>query len=225
MKRQNHKNGKPGHDPVFHVDLAMIRPSPENDRLYRPVSLDDPGIIELGESVRQFGIREPLVLTLDYFIVSGHRRLAGAKLAGLDNVPCRFVDIRREDNLDLFVFMRRELDRFLKGFYRDLQQSQPNQIEIVWEKNTVASIIRPVAMEYCIPFTIGRGYSSLPPRKKMADRFKRSGKEKLIVLVLSDHDPEGAEKRDAAHLDTVRRAVQEQLAGLDFGDGPAQIRP
>lgn len=88
-------------------------------------------------------------------------------------------------------FVRGELDSFLKGFYRDLQESQPNQIEIVGEKNTIAGIIKPVAMRFGISYTIGRGYSSLPPRWKMADRYRRSGKEKLIVLVLSDHDPEG----------------------------------
>jgi uncharacterized protein YegL len=46
-------------------------------------------------------------------------------------------------------------------------------------------------MEYCIPMTIGRGYSSLPPRKKMADRFQQSGKGRLILLQLADfNNPE-----------------------------------
>jgi hypothetical protein len=88
-------------------------------------------------------------------------------------------------------FVRGQLDGFLKGYFRDYQQSQPNHIEIVGEKNTVENIIGPVAMEYCIPYTIGRGYSSLSPRKKLNDRFRRSGKEKLILLFASDFDPEG----------------------------------
>jgi hypothetical protein len=46
-------------------------------------------------------------------------------------------------------------------------------------------------MEYCIPYTIGRGYCSLDPRYKMAQRFRASGKDQLIVLVLSDFDPDG----------------------------------
>jgi hypothetical protein len=70
-------------------------------------------------------------------------------------------------------FLREQCDQFLKGYYRDLQQSQPNHIEIVGEKNTVDSIIRPVAAEYCIPLTIGRGYCSLPPRHAMARRFEK----------------------------------------------------
>jgi hypothetical protein len=88
-------------------------------------------------------------------------------------------------------FVRRELDNFLKGFRRDLQQSQPNHIEIVGEKNTIERLVRDVAMRYSIPYTIGRGYSSLPPRYNMAQRFEESGKEKLVLLILSDFDPEG----------------------------------
>jgi hypothetical protein len=94
------------------------------------------------------------------------------------------------------AFLREQYHQFLKGYYRDLQQSQPNHIEIVGEKNTLESIIRPVAAEFCIPLTIGRGYCSLPPRHAMARRFERSGKEQLIILALSDFDPEG---EDIAH--------------------------
>jgi hypothetical protein len=89
-----------------------------------------------------------------------------------------------------------ETEGFLKGFYRDLQQTQPCHIEIVGEKNTLLNIIKPVAAECCIPLTIGRGYSSLPPRKKLFDRFRLSGRQRLILLVLSDYDPEG---EDIAH--------------------------
>jgi hypothetical protein len=46
-------------------------------------------------------------------------------------------------------------------------------------------------MEYCIPYTIGRGYCSLDPRYKMYKRFKPSGKDQLIILALSDFDPKG----------------------------------
>jgi hypothetical protein len=75
-------------------------------------------------------------------------------------------------------------------------QSQPNHIEIVGEKNTVESSIKTVAMEYCVPYTLGRGYCSLDPREKMYRRYKASGKDRLIILVLSDFDPEG---EDIAH--------------------------
>jgi hypothetical protein len=50
---------------------------------------------------------------------------------------------------------------------------------------------RPMAEDYAIPYTLGRGYASLPPRYEMAQRFKRTGKDKLVLLVVSDFDCEG----------------------------------
>jgi len=90
-------------------------------------------------------------------------------------------------------FARDQLDRFLQGYARDLMQSQPNWIEIVGEKNTIEGSIRGVAATYCIPYTLGRGYCSLDPRYKIWKRFKASGKSKLILLLLSDFDPDGEE--------------------------------
>ena len=90
-------------------------------------------------------------------------------------------------------FAKREIDNFLKNYFRDLLQSQPNHIELIGEKLTLEGTIRPVLMRYCIPYTIGRGYSSLDPRHKLVQRFKASGKERLILLYLSDFDPAGDE--------------------------------
>ena len=41
--------------------------------------------------------------------------------------------------------------------------------------------------------TSGRGYCSLEPRYQIAQRFGKSGKNKLVLLLLSDHDPDGEE--------------------------------
>ncbi len=106
-------------------------------------------------------------------------------------------------------FIRSELNGFLKAYYRDLMQSQPNHVEIIGEKNTIEGVIKPVAGDYTIPYTIGRGYSSLPPRHDMAVRFRRSGKEKLVLLVLSDFDPEGED---------IGRAFAQSMRD-DFGIG------
>ena len=90
-------------------------------------------------------------------------------------------------------FVREELANFLRGYWRDLMQSQPNHLEIVGEKNTVAPTLRPVAEAYGIPLTTGRGYCSLPPRAAIAERYRRSGKEKLVLLLVTDFDPDGEE--------------------------------
>jgi len=339
---------------VLILGIDEMRPSPKNDKLYRPTDTADPDLRELAQSIKREGILEPLVVTADkcrfsgrYWIISGHRRYAAARLARLDCVPCRVSTLRSDDPdftaklseynrqrektiserlreeivradpeesyralqahraqlatledvdtvpiigetkraaiskakapmlaaidrvlrerrkfwplsdrqihyallnapplihaskpnsryqnnkqsykalVELLTrarltgriswqaisdptrpvtiwdvhptttpFMREALGNFLKNYHRNLQQSQPNHIEIIGEKNTVESTLKPIAAEYCIPLTIGRGYCSLDPRFEMAQRFKKSGKEKLILLILSDFDPDGEE--------------------------------
>lgn len=327
------------------IRLSDIRPSPENDRLYRPVTTDDPEIGELAVSIQRDGVLEPLVITKDRYILSGHRRYTASRLAGLTEVPCRVEDIRRTDDIDRFVmllrefnrqrdksndeklreeiltvdpheayasliahrdqrarvdvetmslkprkrraritdakrpmleavkvvvealrqywpvserkihykllnnpplrhaskpglyentkqcskdlsnlitrarligeipfeaisdetrprttwnvhtdprsFLRNEMQDFLKGYFRDLQRTQPNYLHIFAEKNTVYTILRPVAGEFCIPITSGRGFSSHEPIYEIAQAFAQSGKEQLILLVASDFDPSG----------------------------------
>jgi len=72
-------------------------------------------------------------------------------------------------------------------------QGQPHHIEIMLEKNALRTVIESVAKEYCIPVTTGRGFSSLAPRFDLYQRFIKSGKSKLILLMLTDFDPDGDE--------------------------------
>ena len=62
---------------------------------------------------------------------------------------------------------------------------------MIAEKLTVQGIVKPIADNFCIPLTIGRGYCSLEPRRAIAERFISSGKDRLVLLVVSDLDPDG----------------------------------
>jgi hypothetical protein len=123
--------------------------------------------------------------------------LARARLDGLipwqavsdPTRPVTVWDVHRNPE----TYLTDQLKNFLADYYRDLLQSQPNHIEILAEKNTVQEILRPVAERYTIPYTIGRGYCSLEPRRRLVNRFRRSGKENLILLLLADLDPDGEE--------------------------------
>lgn len=88
-------------------------------------------------------------------------------------------------------FITREVDDFLKGYARNMMRTQPDHLEIICEKMTLKNVIDDVASEYMIPTTIGRGYGSIPPRRDMAQRFRISGKDRMVVLLLTDFDPEG----------------------------------
>jgi hypothetical protein len=90
-------------------------------------------------------------------------------------------------------YFERQLYWFLRDYRRNLQQSQPHHIEIIGEKNTVRSTLMPIADKFTIPLTTARGFSSATPRLDISERYKRSGKDKLIILALTDFDPCGKE--------------------------------
>ena len=88
-------------------------------------------------------------------------------------------------------FIAQETENYLTGYTRNLMQGQPHHIEIMLEKNALRTVIERVARQYCIPVTTGKGFSSLCPRADIAKRFQWSGKKKLVLLMLTDHDPDG----------------------------------
>ena len=65
------------------VQLSSIHPCPENDTLYGAQSMDDPDILALIESIRANGLLEPIMISVDNVIISGHRRRFCALHAGL----------------------------------------------------------------------------------------------------------------------------------------------
>jgi hypothetical protein len=73
----------------------MIRPAPENDDIYRAISIDD--VADLMRSIREHGIQEPLLVSSDGFIISGHRRWMAATFLNLAEVPVRVHPVSRRD--------------------------------------------------------------------------------------------------------------------------------
>jgi hypothetical protein len=50
------------------ISVDDLLEAPENDELYRPIQHDDPDIFGLADSIRRYGLREPLVITKDRYI-------------------------------------------------------------------------------------------------------------------------------------------------------------
>lgn len=330
---------------------TSITPSPENEHLYRSTNAD-PDIYALAESIKKHGLQEPLVITEDGFIVSGHRRYAALELNNQAIVPCRimsgvrrdsmspdeFISLLREHNrqrrktvveqmreelvdidpdeayeslrvrrnetlfgaacsdvpcveiegekhrhtisdqksdhvkyikkvvfedrksywplsvrgvhyallnytfnrniprklayknndesyqatsdlitrmrlngdipweslddgtrplkdfrpfADVRSFIRQEVGNLFVGYWRDLLQSQACYVEVLCEKNTIYHMVCRITSKYQIPTASARGFNSIDPWHDLVQRYRRSGKQRLVVIILSDYDPEG----------------------------------
>ena len=83
------------------VPIEQIKPSPENEEIYGPIDFDtDPALQSTSDSIKRLGLEEPLILTADYYILSGHRRFVVLQHLGWKEVPVRFSKIRRDESTD-----------------------------------------------------------------------------------------------------------------------------
>ena len=81
---------------ILSLRVEDIIPSPVQPRQ----CFDEEALAELSESIRSYGILNPLNVRLrggKYELVAGERRLRAAKLAGLEEVPCILLDVNMED--------------------------------------------------------------------------------------------------------------------------------
>ena len=78
---------------VSEASVSELDPHPKNQELYGDTTeLDDTFV----DSIRQKGVLEPLVITQDKRVISGHRRLRAAQEVGVDNVPVRVSEFDSE---------------------------------------------------------------------------------------------------------------------------------
>lgn len=68
------------------VPIGQVRPTPENDDIYGACRLDD-AMRQLMDSIKEHGLEEPLIVTADGYILSGHRRHFACRELGLKKVP------------------------------------------------------------------------------------------------------------------------------------------
>lgn len=97
---------------VHYLPAGSIRPNPHQPRSV----FSEAGLRELAESIRQYGILQPLTVRrcgTAYELVAGERRLRAARMAGLKEVPCLLAQVDERDSAFLALIenlQRRDLD-------------------------------------------------------------------------------------------------------------------
>jgi ParB family chromosome partitioning protein len=86
---------------LLEVDVDRIAPNPWQPRL----EIDEAGLAELMQSIREHGVLQPLIVTLadndTYALVAGERRWRAAKAAGLLTVPVVVKETTPRQRLEL----------------------------------------------------------------------------------------------------------------------------
>lgn len=85
---------------VFTVKMTQIEPNRKQPRK----QFDEDALLELAESIKQFGVLQPLLVQKkdDYYeIIAGERRWRASKLAGIKEVPVILKDFSEQEAVEI----------------------------------------------------------------------------------------------------------------------------
>ncbi len=106
-------------DSIFWVEVDRIKPNPFQPRK----NFDETSLASLAESIRQYGVLQPLTVTrkeierpgegilVEYELIAGERRLRAAKLAGVASVPVVIRNGEDDDRMKLEIAIIENLQR------------------------------------------------------------------------------------------------------------------
>lgn len=85
---------------VFTVKMTVIEPNRKQPRK----QFDEDALLELAESIKQFGVLQPLLVQKKgdfYEIIAGERRWRASKLAGIKEVPVIIKDFSEQEAVEI----------------------------------------------------------------------------------------------------------------------------
>lgn len=106
-------------DAIFWVEIDKVRPNPYQPR----TEFDESKLRDLADSIRQYGVLQPLVVTRHeedrpdggistfYELIAGERRLRASKLAGLMQIPVLIRSEEEHDHMKLELAIIENLQR------------------------------------------------------------------------------------------------------------------
>lgn len=106
-------------DSIFWIEVGKIKPNPFQPRR----DFDEARLKDLSESIRMYGVLQPLVVTrkeyekedgglaVEYELIAGERRLRASKLAGLQQVPALIRNGEESDRMKLEIAIIENLQR------------------------------------------------------------------------------------------------------------------
>ena len=145
---------------VFQIKTDSIRPNRAQPR----AEFDQNSIIRLADSIRRYGILQPLTIRTsdpddiyEYELIAGERRLRAAKMLGYLTVPCVIMEVNDEISAELAMIenlLREDLNMFEQayGFKKLIDNYRLTQEEVArrlsMSQSAVANKLRLLRLSY-----------------------------------------------------------------------------
>ena len=239
MEQESEKNVRDYVVPTGEVKVKISKVEP-NRELPRK-QFDEDSLLELSESIKQYGVLQPLVVSdkKDYYeIIAGERRWRAAKLAGLKEVPVIIKELSKQETVEISLIeniQREDLNPIEEAmaFKRLLDEFHLKQDEVAdrvsKSRTAVTNVMRLLKLESEVQqmlidemITAGHarallGISDRELQIKIANKVfdeKLSVREteKLVKSIL-ESKKEKPMKKDTAE-DAIYESLEEKMKGI-----------
>lgn len=213
---------------IVYIDIDRIMPHPDNPRK------DVGDVSEIAESIKQNGIMQNLAVIPSevqgkYIALIGHRRLAAAKAAGLDKVPCAVVgNLSRSEQVSIMLaenMQRADLTLFEQAEGMQMMLDLGDTVSTITKKTGISetnvrkklNLMQYDHEEVKASFERGARMSDYDDLKKIKDKAKQ---EKLIKSIGTNNFKWELERA----LDDQKREEKKQKL-IEFVSGFASELP
>lgn len=239
MEQESEKNVRDYVVPTGEVKVKISKVEPNREQPRK--QFDEDSLLELSESIKQYGVLQPLVVSdkKDYYeIIAGERRWRAAKLAGLKEVPVIIKELSKQETVEISLIeniQREDLNPIEEAmaFKRLLDEFHLKQDEVAdrvsKSRTAVTNVMRLLKLESEVQqmlidemITAGhaRALLGISDRELQIKIANKVFDEKLSVretekLVKSILEPkkEKPMKKDTAE-DAIYESLEEKMKGI-----------
>ena len=225
-------------DKVIMVKIAQVEPSRKQPRK----QFDEDALLELAESIKQFGVLQPLLVQKkeDYYeIIAGERRWRASKLAGIKEIPVMVKDFSDQEAVEISLIeniQRENLNPIeeaaaYKRLMEEFHLKQDTIAERVSKSRTaVTNSMRLLKLDERVQqmlidemLTTGHARALLAIEDKdtqhaaavkvFDEKLSVRETEKLVKEILNPHQKKREKERDRAQ-DLIYEQLEEKIKGI-----------
>jgi ParB family chromosome partitioning protein len=207
----------------FECDITKIFPNKHQPRSH----FDQLELEELAQSIREKGVIQPLIVTLNavqdkYELIAGERRLRASKLAGLSKVPVVVIDIDDENSLLEIALIENvqrtdlnpieEADAYRKLIEKFGYTQDETAKKVGKQRSTITNILRLLKLPEAIQNDISTGVLSEGHGRALVRLSEeplklQEARDEIVKNGLSVRQAEKIIKRIAANKPAGKRAT------------------
>lgn len=201
---------------VTELSVDLISPNPEQPR----TDIDESSLAELSDSIAKVGLLQPIIVRAmgeGYQIIAGERRWRACRLAGIERVPVRVLNINEVESLEIALIenlQREDLNAIeeARGYRKLLSEFQMTQAELADKvsksRSTITNALRLLDLPEEVQEIVYTGAMSAGHARAVLSVPEETTRIKLAQKIVSD----GLSVREAENLARLYAAGQTERA-------------